>query len=180
MTAPPITAPRHRTSLGARFLLTAVGLILAAAGGFATYGLWRAYHLACEPDSWPQTACVIRASTVEMRDVMNHPTQFVPVVTYSYLFDQVSYESTQIRRIPGQTFKHRKQAEEIVAKYPPGQATVCYVNPAEPKTAVLQRESHGSIYSIWFPLIFVVGGLGMVINIWWPEPRDEIEPGDDK
>lgn len=180
MTAPPITAPKHRTSLGARFLLTAVGLILTAAGVLTTYGLWRAYQLASEADSWTETACVIRSSTVEKREVVNRPTEFVPVVTYSYLVDQISYESTHIRRIPGQTFKDRKQADEIVTKYPSGQASVCYVSPSDPTRAVLQRESHGSIYSIWFPLLFVVGGLGMVIHIWWPEPQDEIEPSDDK
>jgi hypothetical protein len=36
------------------------------------------------------------------------------------------------------------------------------VNPALPAEAVLEHASRAALYSIWFPLLFVVGGLGML------------------
>jgi len=41
---------------------------------------------------------------------------------------------------------------------------VCFVNPTAPDEAVLKRGSRGALFSIWFPLLFVVGGLGVAIN----------------
>ena len=175
MTAPPITSPKSpRATVGARLLLTAVGLLLAAAGIAFTLVLHRAYERASEPYTWTETACVIRNSTVEeVRETLSDPVQYAPSILYNYLMDDVSHESTRIRRVPGQTFKDRAQAEAIVAKYPTGQGAVCYVNPNNPDEVILMRDTRSSIYTIWFPLLFVVGGLGMVINIWWPQAKDE-------
>jgi hypothetical protein len=39
--------------------------------------------------------------------------------------------------------------------------TVCYVNPSDPTIAILKHGTRAALYSIWFPLLFVVGGLGI-------------------
>jgi hypothetical protein len=38
---------------------------------------------------------------------------------------------------------------------------MAFVNPAEPDFAVLKPDTKATGYSIWFPLLFVVGGLGI-------------------
>jgi hypothetical protein len=41
---------------------------------------------------------------------------------------------------------------------------VCFVNPADPSFAILEKDSKAVIYTIWFPGLFVVGGLGMAVQ----------------
>jgi hypothetical protein len=38
------------------------------------------------------------------------------------------------------------------------------VNPAEPSFAILKTDSLAPGYSIWFPALFVVGGLGITFR----------------
>jgi hypothetical protein len=58
--------------------------------------------------------------------------------------------------------QHLDKAREKQLNYPPGSAQTCFVNPALPAEAVLEHASRAALYSIWFPLLFVVGGLGML------------------
>lgn len=171
------TSPRpKRATVGARIILSMIGLALAAAGVLFTWALWRAYERASETHRWTETPCfVIRSVVEEHREILNEPVRYVPAITYTYLVDTNSYESSSVRRVAGQTFKERAGAQEIVTKYPQSQGAICYVNPDDPKSAILVRETRAPLYSIWFPLLFVVGGLGMVINVWWPKGSDEIE-----
>lgn len=174
MSTAPIVSPRApRASVGARILLTIIGLTLAAAGIAFTWFLWHAYQRALETDGWTATPCVIRNAHVEeTRENLSSPIQYAPSVLYNYTVESENRESSRIRRVPGQTFKERAEADAIIAKYPANQGAICYVNPDNPNEAILQRETHASVYSIWFPLLFFVGGMGMVIHIWWPQPKD--------
>jgi hypothetical protein len=42
--------------------------------------------------------------------------------------------------------------------------TRCRVNPADPAVAVLRIDSRAPGYSLWFPALFVVGGVGIVVG----------------
>ena len=46
--------------------------------------------------------------------------------------------------------------------YPVGKETVCYVDPEDKSIAVLRKDTKAALYSIWFPCLFVIGGLGMI------------------
>lgn len=163
-----------KTSLGARFLLSFIGLTLAVSGSVFTWLLWLSYERANTTRGWNETSCLIQHSTVdEEREELNAPIKYKPHVIYTYLVGDTSYKAENIRQVPNLTFKEKEQAEDLVKKFPLGQGAKCYVNPADPNVAVLLHETRAGLYSIWFPLLFVVGGLGMVINIWWPEPKDE-------
>lgn len=165
---------KQKTSLGARFLLSFIGLALAIAGGVFTWLLWVSYQRANVTRAWNETACLIQRSTVdEERDSLNEPVKYRPHIVYTYLVGDTSYKSEQIRKIPEVLmFKEKDQAEDLIKKYPLSQGSKCFVDPADPNSSVLIHETRAGLYSIWFPLLFVVGGLGMVINIWWPEPED--------
>ena len=39
-----------------------------------------------------------------------------------------------------------------------------YFDPDDPQLSVLKRDTKASLYSIWFPFLFVVGGAGMVFS----------------
>lgn len=50
--------------------------------------------------------------------------------------------------------------------------TMAFVNPTEPNFAVLKPDTKAAGYSIWFPLLFVVGGLGIVVRAIVRRARD--------
>ncbi|OHB63017.1 MAG: hypothetical protein A2Y77_10730, partial [Planctomycetes bacterium RBG_13_62_9] len=56
--------------------------------------------------------------------------------------------------------------QELAQKFPAGQSTVCYVNPASPAEAVLKRDSLLVGFVALFPLIFVAIGAGGIYGIW--------------
>jgi hypothetical protein len=84
-------------------------------------------------------------------------------VRYVYELAGQGHTGTRVKRVDGAT-THEERAQAVVATYPVGRQTVCFVNPNAPEEAVLKRGSRGALYSIWFPLLFVVGGLGVAIN----------------
>jgi hypothetical protein len=164
----------QRASLGAKFLLSVFGLILAGAGGFFSYQMWNSYQRAAVTYQWTETPCQIVESKIEEERVnLSSPVQYVPYISYSYLEDDTAVIGAGIKRVPGLKFKEKAMAEELVNQYPAGRGAKCYVNPADPKEVILVRETKAALYSIWFPLLFVIGGLGMVINVWWPEGRED-------
>ena len=66
--------------------------------------------------------------------------------------------------------------QAILAQFPPGTETIAWVNPANPAETVLIRDKRTAIYSIWFPCLFVIGGLGIAAsslarNLSSPRPR---------
>ena len=147
---------------GARALKTALGLALIAIGSvFATF-LWISYQRAQETRRWTPVPCVIIGSKV----ITDHPTPNSPVayragVRYRYTFEGVMREGARIRRADGPT-SDKAKADAVSAHYPAGQETICFVNPAHPDFAVLEHATRAGLYTLWFPLLFVAGGAGMV------------------
>ena len=60
----------------------------------------------------------------------------------------------------------KEKAELLSAKYSAGRETDCFVNPLQPDFAVLEHATKAGLYTIWFPLLFVAGGAGMIIAAW--------------
>jgi hypothetical protein len=61
-------------------------------------------------------------------------------------------------------YNKRDKVESIVESYPVGKETKVFVNPADPDFAILQPDSKAAGYSLWVPLLFVVGGLGISVR----------------
>jgi two-component system nitrate/nitrite sensor histidine kinase NarX len=55
--------------------------------------------------------------------------------------------------------------QAVQQQFPPGTRQVCRVNPADPADSVLLPGTRAALYSIWFPLLFVAGGVGMLVGI---------------
>lgn len=149
---------------GSRLGGVALGLGVAAMGVLFTWLLWRGFDKALETARWEETPCHVLVSEVESF----RPTDHSPVahrfrVEYTYTFGGEPRVSTRYRRIDGPT-NHHARAEALVARFPAGTDAVCFVNPANPAEAVLKRDSKGPGFSLWFPLLFVVGGLGIAVG----------------
>lgn len=70
---------------------------------------------------------------------------------------------SHIKRVDSAS-QHEENALAKLEDYPVGLDTTCYVNPTNPEQTVLRHDTRAALYSIWFPLLFVFGGLGMAWN----------------
>ncbi len=152
---------------GSRVYLSIIGLMLALAGGVFLALMWRSYQRALEVERWPQTPCLILQSGEDERQIdPNGPVERRFSVLYGYEWQGRQYSST-LWRLRGSRWSSKEEGvQELIERYPEGSTQECRVNPASPDIAVLEPESKAPGYSIWFPAIFVVGGLGMVAGAW--------------
>jgi hypothetical protein len=84
-------------------------------------------------------------------------------VRYSFTLDGRALTGTHIRRVDSAS-QHEDVARKKLEGYPVGAEITCYVNPQKPEQSVLKHDTRAALYSIWFPILFVVGGLGMAWN----------------
>jgi hypothetical protein len=149
---------------GAILLKVIMGLTLVIMGSGAALYLWGSWKRAEETRSWrPVEAIVIASQVLTDRATPHSPLKFKGDVHYRYTFDGETHTSTRIRRVDGPS-SHKSKAEEVVARYPVGKPVTCFVNPAQPNFAILEHDTRAALYSIWFPLLFVAGGAGMVVS----------------
>jgi Protein of unknown function (DUF3592) len=115
-------------------------LIAVPAGIF---GLWALYHASLKPlatyldgMSWRETPCTI----VSSRLTTDENKVFTVDILYSYEMDGRVYRSNRydFSRIRSSEKEEKKQA--VVARYPAGSRTTCYVDPDDPAQAVLHRK----------------------------------------
>lgn len=159
--ARPPAPPAH---WGGRLWMAGMGLSIAAAGAFFVWFLWKNYAVAGRMDAWVETPCEILASTVDDSRIDQHfQTSFEFQVSYRYEWEGRPMVGDRAKSKPV-VAGIRKKLEKWESRYPTGRRTVCFVNPERPDQAVLERDTKASIYSLWFPALFVVGGLGIALS----------------
>ena len=154
-------------STGSRVYLSIIGLMLALAGGLFSWLMWRSFERAREESHWPQVPCVILHSEAATRQIdPNGNPEYRFAVLYGYHWEGAPRES-DLLKLRGSPWVSKEDAVKIfIEKYPEGSQHKCYVNPAKPELAVLELESKAPGYSLWFPLLFVVGGIGIMAGAW--------------
>jgi len=160
----------HTTSpLAGRVFLVAIGLSVALLGVLFVWLMGRSYLRAKEMRSWPQVLCVILTSETEQRK--HDPesrAEFRQLVSFGYEWKGEAYTADHLGLRGSPWTSKPNLVEKRAAEFPVGMKTTCFVNPAEPTFAYLKPDSLAPGYSIWFPALFVVGGLGMVISALRP------------
>ncbi len=141
-----------------------MGLFLAFAGLLFTWVLFTAWQRAEETRRWQPTPCrILSAQVTSARPTPNSNPAYRAEVRYSYTFENQRLTGTHIKRVDSAS-QHEDNARKKLEAYLIGSEATCYVNPALPTQAVLKHDSRAPLYSIWFPMLFVVGGLGMAWN----------------
>jgi uncharacterized protein DUF3592 len=150
-------------SQSGRWWLCTLGLFLIVVGSFFAWRMWLSSEKAQITRHWSQVPCRILSSRVVSERPTPHsdPAHRVEV-HYEYEFNGVKHSSTRIRQVESAPTLHLDDARQRQQSYPPGSQQICFVNPAAPDEAVLQHGSRAALYSIWFPLLFVLGGFGML------------------
>ncbi|WP_265594031.1 DUF3592 domain-containing protein [Haloferula sp. BvORR071] len=159
-------------STASRVYLSFIGLGLALAGGLFFALMWRSFQRARAVEHWPVVPCVILESGVEDRQIdPNSSPEYRFKVSYGYEWEKQPYKGNLVKLWGSGWSSGTAISDAYVKRYPEGSQQECHVNPENPQTAVLEKESKAPGYSLWFPGIFVVGGLGMVVGAWRPRKQ---------
>ena len=140
------------------------GLSVAVIGLIFVYGLVVAYGKAKETRSWQVTPChVVKSEIQEFRPTPNSPFYYVSVVEYVYNYEGKDRTGKSVKRVDGPS-SDRKRAEKKIAPFPKGKRTQCWVNPDDPDRVILKQSTLAPLYTLWFPGLFVVAGIGIALN----------------
>ena len=112
---------------------------------------------------WPAIPCTVISSEVKSHSGNKGTTYSVNIV-YSFVINDHEYRANRYAFLGGSSSGYSGK-RAIVARYPAGSTGVCYVNPADPTEAVLERGFTPGMWVGLLPLIFVVFGLAGAISV---------------
>lgn len=170
-----MTATQTPSTAG-RLYLAAIGLSLAIMGGVFFWLMWRSFDRARHMQSWPEVRCVIIEAKMDERriDPSSLP-EFRVNVTYGYEFNGKARTGDHMTWRGNPWTSKVNVVEERLTAFKPGTSTTCRVDPTNPDFSVLKPDSKAPGYSIWFPALFIVGGLGITVRaITVRKPRDPV------
>lgn len=115
--------------------------------------------------SWQQIPCTIQESRLGLATGPKRDGRESRIeVTYTYSLRGKEYTSSRYDLLGAYTTTDQREKREILARYPKGTRTLCWVNPENPQEAVLKREfSADYLVGLLFSL-FIPAGLSA---IWW-------------
>ena len=160
---PPTATTRHAEhNRSGRWYLVVLGLAIALIGSLFVWLMARSFLRAREMRTWPEVPCVILSSAIEERvHDPQSPPEYRHTVSFGYEWQGTPRTGDHLTLRGSPWSSKRELAKNRAAQYPAGQTTSCRVDPANPDFAVLKADSLAPGYSIWFPALFVIGGLGI-------------------
>lgn len=148
-----------------RIFLFVLGLALAAIGAGFVWLMAASAIRAKTCREWPQVPCTILVSEIEERlHDDQSPVEYRHHVVFGYEWDgqRLTSERASVRGNPWSS--KRDVILERASNIHVGDVEMCYVNPTDPTYAILTPDSMAPLYSIWFPGVFVIGGVVMAVR----------------
>ncbi|HKH45385.1 MAG TPA: DUF3592 domain-containing protein [Thermoanaerobaculia bacterium] len=168
----PLSA-RRRGSQSPGCLVLFFGIFLAVGCVLSYFILWKPWSGWLAARFWEETPCRIVSSQVAEISDSDGSTYKVDI-TYAY-----AVEGGEIR---GSSYDFTNMSSSgydgkaaIVARYPPGTQTTCWINPKNRTESVLSRDFSLSYLVGLFPLIFVAAGAGGItwaLRLGRKNPKD--------
>jgi hypothetical protein len=156
-----------------KLFLTLFFFVFLAAGSFFVWILARDAILGIRIWTWQPTRCEIITSQVGQSDEGgSNAGNFSLEVRYRYTFGGQTFTSDQYKRNP-KSFADYGKVARLAEQYRAGTSAVCYVNPAAPAEAVLDRDNLLTMLLVFFPMIFVVIGAGGIYATWRRKPAGQ-------
>ena len=155
-----------------RWFLAFLGLSIAIIGAIFVWLLARSFLRAREMRNWPQVECVILVSEMQERiHDPQSPREYRHSLNFGYEWQGEALTGDHLTLRGSPWSSKREIIEKRVAEHPVGMTTRCRVDPQAPNFAVLKPDSLAPGYSIWFPGLFVIGGLGIAIRSIIPQKK---------
>ena len=141
-----------------------LGLVIAAAGGVFTFLMWESYQRAVDQRAWPQVDALVLSSELEewQHDEFS-PKEYRMKILYGYEWEGERKTGERYGFRGNPKYNKRNKVENLVESFPEGEKIKVYVNPSDPDFTIIKPDSKAPGYSIWFPMLFVVGGLGISV-----------------
>lgn len=152
-----------KQGIGGYLYLAFIGLALAVMGGFFVFVLGRGYLRAKETREWSSSPATVIKSEVGERQI-GQAKEYCHELLYEYQVEGKFYQGERIRRRKNPYLKAEAKILPTVEKWPVGTKVEAFVNPKDPNEAILEHETKAAGYSIWFPGLFLVGGLMVLIR----------------
>lgn len=147
---------------GALYLIL-LGLVVAAAGGVFTWLMWRSYERASGQRDWEAVPARILQSEVASRKIgENVPHEYSHGLLFGYEVNGERFTSERLTLRGALWSKDAGRVAELAKQYPVGSDQTAWVDPEDPAHAVLKLDSKAPGYSLWFPILILVGGLGVI------------------
>lgn len=144
--------------------LAGIGLAIALVGAVFVYLLWGSFMKAKATREWTETSCLIIQSKVKERSEEHISKEYQWGVEYNYDFEGKPYSSKLYTLRGSKWTSRRDEVKALMEEFPKDGKAICFVNPADPSRAILKHDSKAGGYSIWFPMLFVIGGLGIAFS----------------
>jgi hypothetical protein len=160
------SSEKDKKSNAGNLYLMFLGLLLVIMGSLFMYLMWTSFQRAnLTRSKWLEIPCVILESkTQQLEQRPNYHPEFRWEGKYRYTFKDVDYIGTQLELRGSKSTSKQEMVDKVVEKFPLGAVVPCFVDPNNPSAAILKHDSRGSGYSIWFPGLFAVGGIGMIVG----------------
>lgn len=111
--------------------------------------------------SWPEVPCEIVSSEVASHSSDDGTTYSIEI-TYRYEVDGRAYVSNRYGFTIGSSSGYKGKAQ-VVAAHPPGSRATCFVNPADPTDAVMDRGWTAAMGFGLIPVVFALVGGGLLL-----------------
>ncbi len=156
-------ASKGTNSVGGRIAMTVFGLL------FGSFGLFIAFHAARDglaeraTRQWQPTPC-----TIEKTGIVDDGDGYQLQLAYQYAYLERAYAGTRRTLKGGLNFDDVATGQRLLSRYRAGATATCYVNPAAPEQAVLERGGSwlAVIGPVLFCSVFVLVGYGLVVGAW--------------
>lgn len=174
----PLTERAKRAGKPPRGMILFFG-VFALVGGIFTYiiGILPVLQV-MKAKSWMQVPCTVISSNVGSHRGDKGYTYSIDI-DYNYEVNGQTYSSSRYSFVTGSSSGYDGKAA-VVAEFPPGQETSCYVDPKNPAEAVLNRDLRGEMAFGFLPLIFFAIGAGGIVWVLRANSRPDTAPLTDR
>lgn len=147
---------------GGQIFLCFIGMSLVVIGGVFGWLMLRSYQHAKESREWPQVEVLVLRSSVDERSISGSPREYRLNVLYGYSFGGKDISTNQYAPRGAKWSKDETVAQGLQRNFPVGSTHTAWVNPVRPEMAILKHDSKAAGYTLWFPALFAIAGLGMM------------------
>jgi hypothetical protein len=155
----------HPAVSSGRWFLVVLGLSVAALGVLFIWLMGRSFLRAKEMRAWPEVECMILSSEIEeRRNDPNSRREFRHNLSFGYEWNGEARTGDRLTLRGSPWTSRQGEIEKRSREYPVGKTTTCRIDPTNADFAVLKPDSLAPGYSIWFPALFVIGGLGISVR----------------
>jgi hypothetical protein len=165
---------RGPSGIGGRLLGSLFFLVFLGMGLLFCFFIGREVYLNVQCRSWQPVECVILRSEVTEERKSESPYAFA--VGYEYQWQGRTYSSDKWSR-QRTAFSEFSKAQALANTYKLDTRATCYVNPANPSEALLQRPTLWIGLLILLPLVFVAVGVIGVAAMWTRNSANERRSG---